>query len=175
MRIWSSWQGYGASVMPALVSTSSAAALWIDSHWSRLLEDIVTATGLSSFAPFCSFRNVSCLRCANPKRESQRAVCSAFTLGTVLQYHPRSMTAIATLRFAQSREIDLKIFLEGCRSSWLFRSPDHNSSEFYLIIHSDQTTQLSKAWAVTFLIFPAFLPMKVAPRKTHFSDANFIK
>jgi hypothetical protein len=85
------------------------------------------------------------------------------------------MTAIATLRFAQSREIDLKIFLEGCRSSWLFRSPDHNSSEFYLIIHSDQTTQLSKAWAVTFLIFPAFLPMKVAPRKTHFSAANFIK
>ena len=126
---------------------------------------------------FCSFCNVSCLRCANPKRESQRAVCSAFTLGTVLQYHPRSMTAIATLRFAaQSREINLKIFLEGCRSSWLFRSPDHNSSEFYLIIHSDQTTQLSKAsWAVTFLIFPASLPMKVAPRKTHFSAANFIK
>ena len=124
------------------------------------------------FWPFCT---CSCTRCANQKHSSQGARCSAFTLGTVLQYHPRSMTAIATLRLAQSREIDLKIFLEGCRSSWLFRSPDHNSSEFYLIFHSDQTTQLSKAWAVTFLIFPAFLPMKVAPRKTHFSAANFIK
>jgi hypothetical protein len=51
-------------------------------------------------------------------------------------------------------------FLEGCRSSQLFWSPDHNSGEFYLIIHSDQ---LSKAWAITFLILPALLPMKVIP------------
>ena len=30
-------------------------------------------------------------------------------------------------------------------------------------------TKLSKAWAVTFLILPSFLPMKITPRKTHCS------
>ena len=85
------------------------------------------------------------------------------------------MVVIATLRLAQSREIELKIFLGGYRSSRLFWSPDHNSSEFYLIIHSDQTTKLSKAWVVTFLFLPAFLPMKVTPCKTHFSPWHLLK
>ena len=98
----------------------------------------------------------------------------------MLQYHPWSMATIAarriaTLRFAQSREIELKNFLGGYRSSWLFWSPDHNSSAFYLIIHSDQTNKLSKAWVVTFLFLPAFLPMKVTTRQTHFSPWHLLK
>ena len=84
------------------------------------------------------------------------------------------MVAIATLRLAQSREIELKIFLGGYRSSRLFWSPDHNSSEFYLIIHSDQTTKLSKAWVVTFLFLPAFLHEGHTSPDTFFS-LTFIK
>ena len=172
MRIWSSGQVHGWSHLYWLLELLQHE---IDSQWLRLQENIVTVNCSGRFAPFCSFCNGSCLRCANPKRESQKAVCSTFTLGTVLQYHPQSMEAIATLRFAQSREINLQMFLAGCRSSRLFWSPDHNSSEFYLIIHSDRTTKLSKAWVVTFLILPAFLPMKVTPRKTHFSPWHLLK
>jgi hypothetical protein len=57
----------------------------------------------------------------------------------------------------------------GSTSSQLFWSPEHNSGEFNLIVHSDQTTKLSKAWAITFLILPAFLPRMVRPCKTYFS------
>jgi hypothetical protein len=95
-------------------------------------------------------------------KESHLIICSP-------QYHPLSMQAIATLRFDQSREINLKIFLEGCRLSQLFLSPDHKPTDSYLIVHSHQTAKLSKLWAVTLLIVPAFLPMKVTPRETHFS------
>jgi hypothetical protein len=121
------------------------------------------------FRPFCT---CSCTRCANQKLSSQ---CSAFTLDTVPQYHPNATERIATLRFAQQRKIALKKILEGCRSSLLFLSPDHNSGESYLIIHSDQTTKLSKAWAVTFLILPALLSMKVTSRQTHFSPWHLLK
>ena len=100
-------------------------------------------------ARFC---NSSCPRCANPN----------FILEKVLPHHFWSMTAIATLRLAQLREINLKIFLEGCRSSSLFRSPDHNSSDSYLIVYSDQASKLSKAWAVTLLILPASLAVEAA-------------
>jgi hypothetical protein len=89
------------------------------------------------------------------------------------------MTAITALRFAQSREIDLNIFLEGCRlgSSRLFRSPDHKSSDSYLIIHSDQTTKLSKAWAVTvtLLNLPASLAMEATTGLDNFSLLVFIE
>jgi hypothetical protein len=129
-------------------------------------------TVLLLFRPFCT---CSCTRCANQKHSSQGARCSAFTLGTVPQHHPHAAERIAFLRFAQRRKIALKKFLEGCRSSRLFRSPDHNSGESYLIIHSDQTTKLSKAWAVTFLILSALLPMKVTPRQTHLSPWHLLK
>jgi hypothetical protein len=48
----------------------------------------------------------------------------------------------------------------GHRSFQLFLSPDQNSGEFCLIIHSDQTTKL---------ISPAFLPRMVTLSQTHFS------
>jgi hypothetical protein len=118
------------------------------------------------FRPFCT---CSCTRCANQKHSSHAAPCSTLTLGTVLQHDPHATERITTLRLAQRRKIALKIFLEDCRSSLFFQSPQHNSGEFYLIIHSDQTNKLSKAWAVTFLILPALLPMKVTPSQTHFS------
>ena len=60
-----------------------------------------------------------------------RTCISVFgSLEIVLQHHPHATERIATLRFAQRRKIALKIFLEGCRLSQLFQSPDHNSSEF---------------------------------------------
>ncbi len=85
---------------------------------------------------------------------SAALLLSGLEVWTVLQYHLQSMTAISTtlriwLRLAWSREIDLKVFLEGCRSSQLFWSPDHSSNNSYLIIHPDQATKLSKAWAVS--------------------------
>ncbi len=123
---------------------------WSPSIWTVML----------LFRPFCT---CSCTRWANQKHSSHGASCRTFTLGTVLQHHPHAAERIKTLR----RNIALKIFLEGCTLSWLFQSPDHNSSEFYLNIHSDQINKLSKAWAVTFLIFPALLPMKVTPHQTH--------
>jgi hypothetical protein len=51
------------------------------------------------------------------KHSSQGAFYSAFTLGTVPQYHAfyswNSTTIVVILRFAQQRKIALKIFLEG--------------------------------------------------------------
>ena len=61
--------------------------------------------------PFCS-----CTRYANQKRSSQGAPCSAFTLETVLQYHPDATERIATLRFAQRRKIALKKKLRAAES-----------------------------------------------------------
>ena len=85
------------------------------------------------------------------------------------------MKAIATLRFAQSREIDLQIFFMGARSSLLSWFPDHKPSYSYLIVHSDQVIKLRKACAVPLCISAAFRPMKATPGKTHFSPVMFIK
>ena len=65
---------------------------------------------LGDFAPFC---NVSDQTCANLHRASQGAPCSALKLGVLLQYGPEPIAAIAALRFAQSRKIDLNAFLSG--------------------------------------------------------------
>jgi hypothetical protein len=91
---------------------------------------------LLHFAPFC---NVSCLRCANRKCKSQKAFCSTFTLGTVLQYQQYYP------QICPIKGINLKLFLEHCRSSPLFLSPDHNSCDSYLIVHPNQATKLSKS------------------------------
>ena len=111
----------------------------------------------------------------NQKHSSHGASCRLFTLGIVLQHHSYATERIVTLRFAQWRKIAIKKKIEGCRSSRSFWFPDHNSGEFYLIIHSDQTNKLSKAWAVTFLILPALLPIKVTPCQTHVSLWHLLK
>jgi hypothetical protein len=175
LQNWSSWQGYGCLIYictGVYILCCSARSIPIGcwyrgTSWQSIVEAV-----LLLFRPFCT---CSCTRRANQKHSLECAPCSAFTLGTVLQHHLHSTERIMTLRFAGRRKIALKIFLEGCRSSWLFWSPDHNSGEFYLIIHSDQTTKLSKAWAVTFLILPVLLPMKVTPHQTHFFSLTFIK
>ncbi len=113
-----SFNGNWSSGLMCCWKSSSVGCLEFRQHgiepWSiacreRSISQIVQPVWLL-FAPF---RNVSCLRCVNRnlirKHESHRAVYSTFTLGTVLEYHPWSMTAIATLRFAWSREIDLKM------------------------------------------------------------------
>jgi hypothetical protein len=165
----------GGSSVSALVSTSCAEAL----DRFPLVAGTEVHRDHQMLGPLCSFLGLfctfSCTRCANQKHSSHGASCRTFTLGTVLQHHPHATERIATLRFAQRRKIALKIFLGGYRLSRLFQSPDHNSSEFHLIIHSDQTNKLSKAWAVTFLILPALLPMKVTPRQTHFSLWHLLK
>jgi len=157
MRIWSSgqvlrWNHWHAGWNSNNTRSIPCGCVYWRTSWPSTVQAV-----LLLFAPFC---NVSCLRCANPKCESLRAVCSTFTLGTVLQYHPWSMTAITTLRFAQTREIDLNTFLKGFRSSQFFWSPDHNSNDSYLIVYPDQASKLSKAWAVTLLILPASLAME---------------
>ncbi len=148
MQNWSSWQGMGVSPMSGLVSTSCAAAL------DRF--PLVTGTQVHCDQQSMQFCSLLGLFAPVSKRSSQGARCSTFTLETVPQYYPHATETIATLEM-DCLIIALKIFLEGCRSSWIFLSPDHNLGEFYLIIHSDQTTKLSKAWAVTFLILPSFL------------------
>ena len=55
--------------------------------------------------------------------------------------HKKSNNPFRTIRI-RNRRITHKL---NNQSSLLIRSPDHNSGEFYLIIHSDQTTKLSKA------------------------------
>ncbi len=124
-------------------------------------------TVLLLFRPFCI---CPCSRCPNQKLSSQGAPCNTHNLGTVPQHHPFAILVetIASISYPQICKITLRIYFEGCRSSGLFGFPDHNSGEFYLIIHSYQTTKLSKALAVTFLIWPAFL-QKVTQSQTHFS------
>jgi hypothetical protein len=90
-----------------------------------------------AFFFFCSFLQCFMPEMRKSKVRTQRAVCSTFTPGTVLQHHSWSMTVSAILRFDQSRKISLKIFLESCKSSWLHRYPDHNSSDSYQIFHSE--------------------------------------
>jgi hypothetical protein len=111
------------------------------------------------------------------KSEAQLAWCFLQTL-----YYWNSTTTSSKCyrknsnpQIRSTKKIALKIFLKGCRSSWLFKSPDDNSGEFYLIIHSDQTNKLNKAWAVTFLILSALLSLKVTPRQTHFSLWHLLK
>ena len=169
MLNWSSWQGYGWLIhvcTGVYILCCCARSIPIGCWYRGTSWPPHNGIVILRFRPFCT---CSCTRCANQKHSSHGASFRTFILGTVLQHHPHATERIATLRFAQRRKIALKIFLEGCRLSRLFWSPDSNSGEFYLIIHSDQTNKLSKAWAVTFLILPALLPTKVTPRQTHFS------
>ncbi len=165
---WSSWQGYGCliHICTGVYILCCAGFIPIGCGYRGTLWLSPVKSVLLLFRPFCT---CSCTRCANQKLSSQGSGCSAFALGAVPQHHPHATEKITFLRLAQRRKITLKNFLEGCRSSRLFTSPDHNSDESYLIIHSDQTTKLSKACAVTFLILPTLLPMNVTPRQTHFA------
>jgi hypothetical protein len=45
---------------------------------------------------FAMFHQLSCPRCSNQKYSSQGAPCSAFTLGTVPQYHPHATETMMT-------------------------------------------------------------------------------
>ena len=160
---WSSWQGCGWLIhvctgvyILCCGSGSIPIGRWyVGTLWPQSVHAV-----LLLFRPFC---NSSCTRCANQKHNSHGASCRTFTIGIVLQHHPHATERIATIRLAQWRKRALKIFLEGCRLSRLFQSPDHNSGEFYPIIHSDQTNKLSKAWAVwvTFLNLPAPFPRRL--------------
>jgi hypothetical protein len=175
MQNRSSWQWYGWLIRVCTgvyILSCGARSIPIGCGYGGTLWPPNIGTVMLLFRPFCT---CSCTRCANQKHSSHGASCRTLTLGTVLQHHPHATERIATLRFAQRRKIAFKIFLGGYRLSRLFQSPDHNSSELYLIIHSDQSNKLSKAWAVTFLIFPALLPMKVTPRQTHFSLWHLLK
>jgi hypothetical protein len=146
MRNWSSWQGYGWLIHDCsgvyILCCCARSPIPIGCGYEGTLQPPSNWTVMLLFRHFCT---CSCTRCAYQKHSSHGASCRTFTLGTVLQHHPHATERIATLRFAQRRKIALNIFLEGCRLSRLFQSPDHNSSEFNLIIHSDQTNKLSKA------------------------------
>ena len=76
------------------------------------------------------------------------------------------MPAISLLQFAQSRNIDLKLFLEGAGRSRLFRSAEHKSSSSYLNVHSDLPIKLKKAQAVSLHILVLFLLMEAMPVRT---------
>jgi hypothetical protein len=175
MLNWSCWQKYwrliyicaGVYILCCGAGSIPIGCWYRDTSWQSLVRSV-----LLLFRPFCT---CSCTRCANQKCSSQGACCSAFTLRTVPQHHPHATERIATLRFAQRRKIALKIFLVGCWSSRLFQSPDHNSGEFYLIIHSDQTTKLSKASAVTFLFCLPSFPWSLHLARHNFFSLTFIK
>jgi hypothetical protein len=146
--------------MSALVSTSCAAALDL----FPLVEGMNVHSDHHQIGPLCSFLGLFAPVHAQDVqiRNTAHMVLPAelFTLGTVLQHHPHATLAerIATLRFAQRRKIALKIFLEGCRLSRICQSPDHNSSEFHLIIHSDQMKQAQQSLRLELSFFSVFLP-----------------
>ena len=90
------------------------AAREIDSHCNSLQVDIEISKIRGCFALFLhSFRPKVRESAQRRDRASQGAPCSALKLGVLPQDQPEPMPAIAALRFAQSREINLKNFSEG--------------------------------------------------------------
>jgi hypothetical protein len=160
MQIWSSWQGYGCL-------THACTGVYILCSRSRSIPIGCMYVGTSWQIPVKAV--LLLFRPQDAQIEAELTGCSlqSFTLGTVQQYHPHATETMATLRFAQQRKFALK-YSWGLQIISIILIPNQNSSEIHLIIHSDQTTKLSKAWAVTFLVLPALLPMKFTPCQAHF-------
>ena len=115
-------------------------------------------------------------RCANQYRASLGAPCSALNLRVLQQYHPEPMPAIAFLRFARSRKLDLKTFLKGNRSFQGFRFPSLKSREIFVLLnHPNQTIELRPSKAASHLISFTCLAMEPNQGATHLSENLFIK
>ena len=150
--------------------------LWpgFDSHWSPVEGNIVTVNGKSSFAPFA--------RCFMPEMRKSKAWIIAESC--LQRFYSWNSTTISSSIYDSNSYPQIRS-IKGIRPQSISRGlqiiliismPWPQLEWIYVIIHSDQTTQLSKAaWAVTFLIFPASLPIKVARHiflMQTFSDAN---